>query len=161
MSVRSAWSGILLTAVFVVGVFVGSLGLTGAAQTQPTATSAEYVMINFMKVPAGGAPAYIELERNTMRPIMQERIKRGTIRRWAAYQVLWPRGDEREYDFVTMDVHPTYADTAPATPERQKIQQEILAKVHGNLTQADLQKRVNAARTIVRGQMLQLVAEAR
>jgi hypothetical protein len=161
MSVRSAWSGVLLVGVFGMGVVVGSLRVPLAAQSQSAPASDEHVLLNFMKVPVGGGPAYIELEQAIMRPIMQERIRRGTIKRWAAYQVIWPRGEEREYDFVTMDVHPTYAATAPPSPEQQKVQQEIVSKVHANLTQAEVQKRVNAARTQVRGQMLRLIAEAR
>ena len=109
-SPHGLYSLLLLSAGFLVGTFVSAAWSQGQQQTQPAAQ--EYVQINFMKVPPGGAETYARWERDTIRPIMQQRVRQGAMKRWAVYQVVWPRGTEREYDFITLDVYSQYAQTS-------------------------------------------------
>jgi hypothetical protein len=149
-----------ITITFLTGTVLGGMTIQFAHSQAPTqAQPDEYVLINFMKTPPQGDSAYLALERETQKPIMQERIRRGRLKRWAVYQVLQPRGEDREFNYITMDVHASYAATAPATAEDTRINREIIAGVHPGLTAERHGAQITAARRLIKGQLLRLVAE--
>jgi hypothetical protein len=152
----------LLAAGFVLGALLSPVR-TLVAQAGPAGQrpSDEYVVLNFMKAAPTETEQYVRLERDTMRPIMQEAIGRGLLKRWAAYEVLWPSGDDREYTHITMDVHTNYSATGPETPQQAAARAEILKKVHPTLTIETLSRQITAARHNPRSQLLRLMAEAR
>jgi hypothetical protein len=135
-----------LLATAIAGAFLaGSLSSAPFTQAQQSQPAFVYV-VNFMKANPARVQEYVQLERQTWKPVHQERIRAGQMRSWALYAVRYPFGSSLEYDFVTID---TYASLADA--ERDIT--SIFARVHPSTSLSDAGARVEAARTLVRGEV--------
>jgi len=135
-----------LFATAIAGAFLaGSLSSAAFTQAQQTQPAFVYV-VNFMKANPARVQEYLQLERQTWKPVHQERIRAGQMRSWALYGVRYPFGSSLEYDFVTIDTYASLADVErDITP--------IFAKVHPSTSLSDAAARVEAARTLVRGEV--------
>ena len=115
--------GIPLFAAATVGAFLAG-SLSSALSTQaPQPPRPSVYLVNFMKANPAKVQEYLKLERETWKPVHQERIRAGQMRSWALYSVQYPYGASLEYDFVTID---TYASLADA----ERDISAIFAKVH-------------------------------
>jgi hypothetical protein len=131
----------LVPAAFLAGTFV-STGHTQQVQPAPTV-----VEVNYMKVEPAKEADYLRLERETWKPIHQERIRRGALRSWTLYQVRYPHGTGTEYDYVTVNTYNSIVDA-----DRQQLA-ELVAKVHPNVPLQDLVNRTYGGRQLVRGEV--------
>jgi hypothetical protein len=75
----------------------------------PLKDPARYIQVNFMKVKAGMEPEYEELEQNTWMSIHNESIKQGKTVGWGLLSALFPRGEGRPYQYVTLNTFSDYS----------------------------------------------------
>jgi L-rhamnose mutarotase len=71
--------------------------IKGNAQNAPTV----FAIVDFMKVKPENEAKYLDVEKNTWRPLHQERLKQGKIIGWVLYRVLYT-GTDDPYNYVTM-----------------------------------------------------------
>jgi L-rhamnose mutarotase len=69
----------------------------GHAQNAPTV----FAIVDFMKVKPENEAKYLDVEKNTWKPLHQERLKQGKIIGWILYRVLYT-GTDDPYNYVTM-----------------------------------------------------------
>ncbi|MEF8938236.1 MAG: hypothetical protein V5A22_00210 [Salinivenus sp.] len=86
--------------LFSIAFLVGTLLL--AAPPEASAQEVSYAKHDYMKVPSGQAEAYLQLEQDLWKPIHRQRAEDGTIAGWNLYEVVYPAGADREYDYVTV-----------------------------------------------------------
>src|SRR5262245_45318197 len=120
-----------------------------ASSTQPP----QYAFIGYMKPEYGKVRQYVELERRYWKPIHQERINRGILRSWALYGVRFPGGTDRSYTHFTVQLLDKFQDLETQSPEG------IWEKVHPTIKQEDIDMRTNAARKMVRTDLLVLLEQ--
>ncbi len=138
--------GIPLLATATAGAFLaGSLSSAAFTQAQQPQRPSVY-LVNFMKANPAKVEEYLKLERETWKPVHQERIRAGQMRSWALYNVQYPYGTALEYDFVTVDTYLSLADA-----ERDIT--AVFAKVHPSASLSDIGSRTEAARSLVRGEV--------
>jgi len=123
--------------------------------TQPAASNAQpkYAYIGYMKHEPG--KGYVNLEGKYWKPIHQDRVNRGILRSWALYQVRLPGGSNKEYSFFTIQLLDDFQHLETQYPTG------IWEKVHPNVKQIDIDERTNAARKMVRTDLLTLVDQVR
>lgn len=138
-----------VSAVLAVGALsfmFGTLVPTSRAQdTQP-----RYLLLDFMKVPAGNENAYLQVEKD-WKALHDERVRAGKIVWWALYGARMPTGSSREYDFVTMTAYHRFQDL------ENSITPEIVTKALKGKDVDELMSRTNSARSVVRDEVLVLV----
>ncbi len=122
--------------------------------TTPTASTAQpkIAYIGYMKPEPGGG--YANLERRFWKPLHQERVNRGILRSWTLYQVRFPAGTEKEYTFFTIQLYDKFEHLETQYPAG------IWEKVHPNVKEDDIGMRTNAARKMVRTEVLNLLDQA-
>jgi predicted component of type VI protein secretion system len=118
----------------------------------PTRPS-RYAYIGYMKPEYGKVRQYVELERRYWKPIHQERVSRGLLRSWALYGVRFPGGTDREYTHLTIQLLERFEDLDTQYPEG------IWEKVHPAIKQDEIDVRTNAARKMVRTDLLTLLEQ--
>lgn len=64
------------------------------------APQSRLLRLTYMSVDPGRIPDYIKRIREYFLPIQSQRVEQGWILSWKAYQVAYPNGDGREYNFV-------------------------------------------------------------
>jgi hypothetical protein len=123
--------------------------------TRPTSSTEppRYAFIGYMKPEYGKVRQYVELERRFWKPIHQERISRGMLRSWALYGVRFPGGTDRQYTHFTVQLLDRFQDLETQYPEG------IWEKVHPDTKQDDIDARTNAARKMVRTDLLTLLEQ--
>src|SRR5205809_2633718 len=122
--------GIPLLAAATAGAFLaGSLSSVASTQAQQPQRPSVYV-VNFIKANPAKYQEYLQLERETWKPVHQERIRAGQMRSWALYGVQYPFGTSLEYDCVMID---TYASLADA----ERDNSPLLANVHPSAPRSD------------------------
>jgi hypothetical protein len=120
------------------------------------ASSAElprYAFIGYMKPEYGKTRQYVELERRFWKLIHQDRVGRGILRSWTLYGVRFPGGTDREYSHFTVQLLDKFQDLETQYPEG------IWEKVHPNVKQEEIDARTNAARKMVRTDVLTLLEQ--
>src|SRR5438046_4478624 len=138
--------GIPLFAAATAGAFLaGSLSSAASSQAQQPQRPSVYI-VNFIKANPAKYQEYLQLERETWKPVHQERIRAGQMRSWALYGVQYPFGTSLEYDFVTID---TYASLADA----ERDISPVFPKDHPSAPFSEIGSRTEAARTLVRGEV--------
>lgn len=60
-----------------------------------------FAIVDFMKVKPENEAKYLDVEKNTWKPLHQERLKQGKIIGWILYRVLYT-GTDDPYNYVTM-----------------------------------------------------------
>ncbi|MBI3423072.1 MAG: hypothetical protein HY011_09045 [Acidobacteria bacterium] len=123
-----------------------SVGLN--PQPLPPAPFAE---ISFHKVEPGKGPEYTALIGKYLKPLYEERIKRGTLNGWQRFGVRYPGGTEREYGQITLSFIAKFEHLETQNPP------DLLSKVLPGVNGADVITQLNATRKTVRTQVLTLV----
>jgi hypothetical protein len=145
---RHVGIGLLVAASFVAGTFVPVAWSQG-----PIQGTGEFVVVNYMKVPIGGAAAYVALERDLYKASHQARVRDGKLKSWS----LWQRrfgGTEDPYSFVTINTYSKWDDLDAAG-------QDYVQKANPGKTPADIQRQTQAAREIVRTEVWRVIDETR
>lgn len=133
----SRWAPWLLVAA--------SFAVTAMVAAQSSNTSRIYV-VDFMKVEPGDEDRYVEVETEWWKPVHAERVRRGSMHSWSLYRVRYPDGTAKEYDFVTVNVFETFADS-----ELDPF--AFLAEVHSDADTASIEEETLASRRMVRGEI--------
>lgn len=64
-----------------------------------------YLSVGYMKVPSGGGPAYLRLERDVFKPVHEARIADGWIHNFGINQLFLPGGAEQPYNWAVVQVY--------------------------------------------------------
>jgi hypothetical protein len=70
---------------------------------------APFLNVAFMKVPAGGESAYLEVEK-LWKKMHELRVKEGTLVSWGVYARILPEGSDYPYNFATTNAYARYKD---------------------------------------------------
>jgi len=81
----------------------------GSVPETPLDKPAPFLMVEYMKVPAGGFAAYDEVEK-LWKKIHEVRIKEGTLANWGAYARVFPGGSDYPYNFATANGYSHFKD---------------------------------------------------
>lgn len=81
-------------------------------------TEPKYVEVDFMKPAAGKFADYVKSERETWKPVHQQRIKLGGLSGWSISEKMLPAGDKEGYDVITTNGY----DSLPMMLNTQYIQ---------------------------------------
>jgi L-rhamnose mutarotase len=121
--------------------------------TEPSSSTQQprYAFIGYMKPEYGKTRQYVELERQYWKPIHQERVSRGILRSWSLYLVRFPGGTDRAYSHFTVQLLNQFQDLETQYPTG------IWDKVHPNVKEAEIDARTNAARKMVRTDVLTML----
>jgi len=103
-------------------------------------------VVDFMQVDPADKAAYERLERGTWKAVHAERIERGLMRGWGLYQVRYPLGTAKEYDYATVNVYDSFEDA-----ERDPAL--LFPDVHPERSVEDVIAETRAARELVRGEI--------
>ena len=101
-----------------------------------------YLRLNLYKPKPGKLQAWIDIEKNEWKPIVEAYAKSGKVTAWSAWRMLAPAGDEQAYDAATVDYFPDWASAGSGIPLGQ-----LWGKVHPNASIADWQDRLGSVRT--------------
>jgi hypothetical protein len=104
-----------------------------------------YVVLDYMKVAADKADAYIDVEKNVWKGIHEQRVKDGILHAWYLYRVENPPGQERDYAFVTVNVYDAFA----------KLENPYPVKYFTGVPAEELQK-TGALRDLMRSEVWRL-----
>lgn len=129
---------VLLGAGFAAGV---STSVAVAEREDPLV----YV-VDFMKVEPADKAAYERIERETWKAVHAERIERGLMRGWGLYEVRYPLGTAKPYDYATVNVYDSFEDA-----ERDPAL--LFPDVHPERSVDDVIAETRAARELVRGEI--------
>jgi len=109
------------------------------------------VVVEYLKVKPEDHLKYLEVEQKIWKPMHQERIRRGIIASWTLYAVEFT-GSADSYNYVAIT---TYND--PKNLENP-WNADIPAKVHPNMSLAEMMERTNKSRDLVRSELYSGVA---
>lgn len=87
----------ILLLVFIAAFIFAGYQNKANAQNAP----AIFAIVDFMKVKPENEAKYLEVEKNTWKPLHQERLNQGRIIGWILYRVLYT-GTNDPYNYVTM-----------------------------------------------------------
>jgi len=130
----------LIPTAFLLGSLVNT-GFTQQATPRPT-----IIEVACMKVDPAKVEDYVSMERNTWKPMHQERVRQGRLRSWTLYEVRFPAGTERECDYRTVNTYNALADI-------DRPIDDIVAKVHPSVPFAELARRTYAGRNLTRSEL--------
>jgi hypothetical protein len=139
MRIRPLIVPALVPAAFLAGTLVNVGHSAPQQQSEPT-----IMVVDYMKVPPGGAAAYATLEKDVWKKIHLERQRQGITSGWALYRVRFPSGTAREYDFVTINTFRSLGDLDRGNFE------EIVRKAVPSVVPQELSQRTGASRQVVR-----------
>ncbi len=113
-----------------------------------------FAMVNFMDVPDGGADAYLNMEKNMVRPMHEAVMKSGSGRSaWGLYSVVMPSGADRPYDFTTADFFNQWSDMGGADVDYEALFEEV----HPNVSMDFFEDTIQSTRTLTRSECWVLI----
>lgn len=114
-------------------------------------SSPKYIEIDFMKPADGKYSDYIKAERQTWKPVHQERIKLGVLSAWEIDEKVMPAGDKEMYDVVTANFY----DSLPMMLDSKYEQafKTVWPKMDMNKVGTD----IGALRTMVKSDLLKIM----
>jgi len=118
------------------------------------ATPARYLLINCMRVPSGGAEAYLQLEREMWKPIHAARVADGYTAGWQLYGLRFPNRTAADCTFGTVESYNKFANL------ENPVTLDMIKKVHPNAdaaTIAAISDRTEAVRQLVQQQLWELI----
>ena len=124
-------------------------------ENQDPDTSPNFLMVNFMDIPSGGMPAYMNMEKNMARPMHEGMMKNGGgMAAWGLYPVSMPSGEDRPYDVVTVDFYNQWSDLGQM-PEMSY--EDLFEKVHPNMSIDHYEDQIQSTRRLRRTECWELV----
>ena len=103
-------------------------------------------VVDFMKVAPADKAAYERLERETWKAVHAERIERGLMRGWGLYEVRYPLGTAKAYDYATVNVYDSFEDA-------ERDPSLLFPEVHPDRSADEVVAETRAARELVRGEI--------
>jgi hypothetical protein len=111
--------------------------------------TSKYILVNRMKAKPGQAGVYRTLEKEIIKPMMDEAVNMGKRHSWSAWEK-WP-GDS-DFQFVTVDGYAEYGQWRNGW-----FGEDILKTVHPDLTMDELGEKISSARTMASTELWKLV----
>ena len=111
---------------------------------------ARFLNVAFMKVPAGGESAYLEVEK-LWKKMHEVRVKEGTLASWGVYARMLPEGSDYPYNFATTNAYARYKDLNGLDF------QATFQKASLGMNVNELADRTGKSRDLVRGEIWVLV----
>jgi len=142
----------VLIAAFVIVFLAGTLIPTALTQSE---TENPYVMVNYMKVDPAKEAEYVEMETDTWKPIHQKRVSDGKLLSWSLYSVRFPRGDNMEYGYLTVEIYKNIGD-AEGNYGNDDFK-ALLKTVHPDRSPDGILKEALSKRSLVRSELLRLI----
>ncbi|MCB9282956.1 MAG: hypothetical protein H6563_02695 [Lewinellaceae bacterium] len=105
-------------------------------------TPPRYRVENFMRIPADGWNAWIDMETKFVKPVHEKNIAMGNRAGWLIAYMILPQGDGFPYQASTVDYYNTWEDM-------NKDQGKAWKEVYPNMSDADIGKRIESTRTII------------
>ena len=116
----------------------------------PLAKPARYLSVQYMKVPAGGDSAYLEVEK-FWKKMHEVRIKEGSMTNWGVYGRMLPEGSEYPYGYATASGYNSFKDIESLDFAG------LIAKASLGMSLNEAADRTSKARDLVRGELWELV----
>jgi len=114
----------------------------GADNSKPS----EFIMIGFMKVEQGNAPAYVDMESKYAKVYHEGLIEAGGMNSWGIYQRIVPSGYGGDYNYVAADGYESLSQRDNLTQEADAAAWE---KAAAGTTDEAILKLVNETRVMV------------
>lgn len=111
---------------------------------------AKYVVENFFKVPPGGWDDYLEMETRFVKPVHQKNIDLGNRGGWVLGYMVAPQGEDQPYDCSTVDLYDKWEDL-------DNDEGKAWETVYPGMSDAQIGKRIEATRSLVRREIRQVV----
>jgi hypothetical protein len=126
-------------------IWTGGEMLFAPGNTQP-----KFRVENFMKIPAGGWDAWVEMESKFVKPVHEKNIAMGNMAGWIMGYMVFPRGDDYPYQASTVDFYTSWE-------QMNKDGGKAWKETYPNMSDAEIEKRFNNARSISKSEMRMLV----
>ncbi len=110
-----------------------------------------YIQVNYMRVPQGRRQEYERIEREVWQPIHAEMVRREHISGWGLWSLVYPRGDDLPYQYLTLDGVPNF----PSLFEINSS--EVFKVVHPEMTDEEISERTNQNRATARTELWELI----
>ncbi|MDP5169720.1 MAG: hypothetical protein NWR72_05705, partial [Bacteroidia bacterium] len=105
---------------------------------------------NFMEIPANGWDAWVAMETELAKPVHAKNIESGSRAGWVLTSLVMPRGQGLPYQASTLDFYDSWE-------QMNSDEGAAWATVHPKLTEAEIVKRIESTRTIMRSEVRMLV----
>lgn len=116
----------------------------------PGASNSEFRVENYMKLPANGWDDWMELEGRFVKPVHAKSIDMGNRAGWIMTILVMPNGADQEYDVSTVDFYNNWE-------EMNKSDEKAWEAIYPDMSFGHVERRINAARTLVRSEVRRLV----
>jgi hypothetical protein len=120
----------------------------GASQPQP-----RYAVLEYLKRDPLKSPELRTLVREIVVPLEKERLRTGQIRSSSLWSVIYPGGTGGEYDMLSVTQFDKFADI--------ENPRNTFNTVHPGLAASEFNVRINAARKVVRREVVEILGLAR
>jgi hypothetical protein len=140
-------------ALVIAGAFVAGTLVPAVSTQGPIPGTGEYVVVNYMKVPAGKGPEYVALERDTWKAVHQARVRDGKMKSWSLWQKRFG-GSEDGYAFMTVNTYNKFGDIEGGL-------QDYLQKANPGKNVVDIQSQTQAAREIARTEVWSVIDQTK
>ena len=127
------------------------VALIDSVGLNPQPLPPRHAEINFHKVEPGKGAEYTALIGKYMKPLHEERIKRGMLKGWQRFRAVYPQGTERDYGQISLSFFDKFEQLETQYPP------DLMSKVLPGVDGAELVRQMNATRKTVRIQLLTLV----
>lgn len=142
------FSGFLLCLSVLSLLVLPAFGQSNGDQSDSVRTV--YIQLDYIHVPIGSSADYLQMERDTWKPIHEERMKRGIIEGWNLYSVNIS-GPDVPYNYVTANVFSDFGKLNEALSE------DVVSEVHSGTSMDQIEERTNSARELVHTEVWQVV----
>jgi hypothetical protein len=140
-------------ALAVLAAFAAGALLPTPAMTQKP--EGAYLQVSFMKVSPGKGDEYLALEKDLWMPVHRERLKTGKIRSWALYGLRSPGGSGNPYNYAVVNTYDKWQDMETSGLA------DLFKKVHPDKPMAEVGRRTNEARDMVRVEIWELIDQVK
>jgi hypothetical protein len=117
----------------------------------PGGNRPKFAVENYMKIPATGWDAWMEMESDFFKPVHEKSIALGLRAGWLMTALVLPRGEDYPYQASTVDLYDTWEDM---NKDNEAAWQAIYPK---GVSFEMVEQRANAARTIAKTEVRMLV----
>lgn len=110
----------------------------------------KYILDNYMRVPAGGWQAYVEMESKFVKPIHEKSAAAGNRAGWLLAAMVLPQGDDFAYQASAVDFFHTL-------PDMTNDNSPFWKEVYPNMSDEEIGKRIESARTVAKRELRVIV----
>ena len=122
-----------------------------SAPDRPIERPSPYIQVNYMRVPQGQSEEYERIERDVWKPIHEELVRREKISGWGLFSLIYPRGDDLAYQYMTLDGVPRFRNLFDLDSS------EAFEVVHPDMEDEQIQALTNQSRATARTELWELI----